>query len=574
MSNKTVVSQFTKITTGLYVFAAFTFCVVFCAWLSSRSLPFSDEAYYVLLAAWPDSLVGSVGVPQTLASWIWAINPELRFFRLCGLILLVSSAVVFGFHSLKSLTKGSARRHEALIAGVISAIIACLYGSVINFSPSYNLFAVAGCLLSTALFLWSENFNERHQILARCLVVGILMGFVFLCKPPAGVSMIASLSFLTLSNKKSEHRVSRIAALFLGCIGTTFVVALIIGVNSFIQLQITGRDLYSSAVPRTLRDLLIDHATSIVRLPIDLVFEYPLTLICLVVFLLSRTAVVTQLVQTALVVTLGLEIYLGEAFLGGSSRFDLQILPFAILTLVCIVGILKSRDLQLQARTMCLILLTPFIGAFGTGNRLTTNAILGLSPWVVVATFFLWNSIRTKVSMFFSFALVAIFCTVSISQLITASTRDPYQLPDTAGKNRIEYKLRDLGKLYLDPRTIDYVEAAYRARDHCEWASSTLSIAVYHNPGIALLLDTNPVGSPWFTNVLQLRIVIEKRRLTSKDGLVVALRREFDGSLPPIKGEIPGWPNNFRYCGKAIYPFATQENLIFYRAPIPENADK
>ena len=73
--------------------------IALALFISGRGVPYSDEAYYFLLAKFPTDVVGSVGAPQWIAGYLFEISESLKFFRLTGVVLLLSGAIFFGVFS-------------------------------------------------------------------------------------------------------------------------------------------------------------------------------------------------------------------------------------------------------------------------------------------------------------------------------------------------------------------------------------------------------------------------------------------------------------------------------------------
>lgn len=157
-------------------------------WMLRKGIPYSDEAYYILLAKYPASVLGSVGAPQWIAGFFWHVTDNLWSFRLIGVLLLVAGSMLLTVSLVKSL-KNEIEFHTADLLMICSiAILGVLsYGAIINFSPSYNLMSSAFGYANAAIALHLRHYKKSTL----WYVLGMTLSISMVAKPTSGVAIAA-----------------------------------------------------------------------------------------------------------------------------------------------------------------------------------------------------------------------------------------------------------------------------------------------------------------------------------------------------------------------------------------------
>ena len=172
--------------------------VSYCVWTLDRGFDITDEAYYLLLGIYPESVKMYISAQQWITGGIWRVTGSLLAFRAAGLILLVAStgllalgAIVALSHSKLKLSDDVGGRALVLASSIVCAL---LYVETINFSPSYNLLAASGAYAATGLVLLALHAGDKWYRLGLLLLAGGALGVEFVSKPSAGVATLCLLA--------------------------------------------------------------------------------------------------------------------------------------------------------------------------------------------------------------------------------------------------------------------------------------------------------------------------------------------------------------------------------------------
>ena len=535
---------------------------IYSLWLSlfvsERGVPYSDEAYYFLLAKFPENVLGSVGAPQWIAGGILSAVGSIHYFRLTGMMLLAFSSLLLAFAVCKFMGKQSTNFVIAVMS--TSAVGAIAYGAVINFSPSYNLLTAAfGYIAAAVAVIISTRKFERNSLLL--LFLGAVLGLVVVSRPTSG-AMFGLLCVWYLY-PTAKHKIFSAAAIAGGFVS---IVASLVFWNSSpsnaLDMQFLGRDLYGDVVTTSFKGIVSRYLHDVVDMFLNLLFSYPGSMLILCVYLVKPKKVLVPIA----VVVVCLELLRQESWRGGQALFGQMANPVFLFLAISVVYTMKSWfSLIYMRRLVQYCLLMPFALAFGTGNAITTGAMYFLAPWAVVVLLIAFVHFDFSAALSHLF-IPLVFSAVLVGQFATSVFRDPYHLPLDYGKQDKSIISATMGKLKVDYLTEMYVTQGANLQLECGWSDDTLFVGAYQNPGLALVLNTKPYGSPWLTNETQLIRILRTNPLDLDVPLVLAQWIGFGGE--PYPSEIPNgldFPGSFRLCGEISYPYANQTSRVYFR---------
>jgi len=434
----------------------------------------------------------------------------------------------------------------------VCIISALLYGSSINFSPSYNLLTSAGMniLVGSLLAVAGSNTNLVRNLNIILASVGVTL--IVLTKPQSGL-LLFLVSAIFIATSTSGHR-STYAIFFtvITCSVTLLIIQTFGGAEKFLNQQLFVYSLYKSAISNSFTSMATDYLRGIIEL-LKLGLAMPFTLMWFFAkkfhWVIFPIFVIENVSRTW--------------FLGKTIEPFLSILIVIMVTALVHPREAVSRNWQ-HAATILFLFVAPLTLAFASTNDVVSMTRIFLAPWGMCAVFLVKLLIQPK-CLTWCYALLCLFCLCAVTQFINVNLKDPYQTADFLVNENIKVDTETMGVVWVSSGTVDYLLEANKARAVCGFGPGERSVATFHNPGIALALNTNPVVSPWINNNLQLRQILSYQRWMPGTPLVVALQVRYGGSIYKSI-DIPGFPQNFKYCGSVTYPFAQQTSFIYFHS--------
>lgn len=194
-------------------------------WLTyglERSLELTDESFYLLTALHADNIRLFFSPTHWVSGPMWQMTQSLLAFRALGMGLTVASSMLLAWGALSVAPRigWTVERGRLSQAAVLSASVsgALLYGSVLSFTPSYNLLGASGACLSMGLGLLStaDDRAGRARLLAIC--AGIALGITVLCKFSTGVCTAGLLLILqwVITWKQPSRRIDSLLMVISG----------------------------------------------------------------------------------------------------------------------------------------------------------------------------------------------------------------------------------------------------------------------------------------------------------------------------------------------------------------------
>jgi hypothetical protein len=551
---------------GAVIVLCFVSVSIYVLWTLDRGFELTDEAYYLLLAMQPDASTLYVSAQHWVTSVLWQATGSISAFRALGLLILVSAAflLAIGVHSAcLTLDLIHDRRGSKAVLVAAAAVGAMLYASTINLSPCYNLLASAGAYAAGGLVLLASTCASRPRKFALHFLAGSALAIEALCKASAGASTFALLLlWLFVFERAYPHRIFGALAMASGLVAFSFLALLGNTTLSDAARAIEeGMLLFRIVQAEAIDVRLLRYAEQFKQSLLATLTIFALPLLAFIGYVRTRRMMFVLIGTVILIAAL----ILGEHWLGGwdadgSLKDPTALFALLIAALVLSIPLLR-KNLQ-RAALMGGLALLPYTVAMGTGNMLFTQVIVSLAPWgVLVAALVMtrpseaWHPLPA--------ALIGICFVGTVSSQILTSGERPYHLADSLHKQDIPTALEELGVVKVDSRTYEFLQDLQTAKRNCGILPGATFIGLYNIPGVALVLQSVPLISPWLNNAAQADFVLERTPTANLSAVVLAVNLSDKGALPPLPARLRQFPVGYRYCGTAIYPYNNQEIQIW-----------
>lgn len=148
---------------------------------------------------------------------------------------------------------------------------------------------------------------------------------------------------------------------------------------------------------------------------------------------------------------------------------------------------------------MVILMLLPWVGAFGTSNDINDNAIFQLPPWLaLIALLSAWLAHSWQARWLPAAGLI-FASTVTFSQFFHGYVFSPYRVP---GGRLAQIVPTEIGypttTLRLDPASHDFVEAARVQLERHGFKPGDDIFAFFNLPGLVFALGGVSPGYPWY----------------------------------------------------------------------------
>jgi hypothetical protein len=270
---------------------AFTFFIVlgYCIWGLSRGFDISDEAYFLLLAMYPDVFKAFVSGVQWVTSLLWTVTGDIPAFRASGLAIIIFGAMTLALGVIRAVEKcGSAIAcgPGSYIAITSATLVAALhwdsYGESVFFTPSYNLIVTSAAYSAAGFALLGIDRKSVGHSATFHLLAGASIGIALLCKFPAGISLLVVTLVLIGAFSRSLRDAAFKTSTTL--IGGGAIIFLIVSAHMTPGVAIeqfkTGLSFYAVALPesttarlmRNANELLAHFGLTITKFAVPIIF--------------------------------------------------------------------------------------------------------------------------------------------------------------------------------------------------------------------------------------------------------------------------------------------------------------
>ncbi|MBI5279627.1 MAG: hypothetical protein HY854_24555 [Burkholderiales bacterium] len=496
----------------------------------------TDEAYYLLHALHPESIRLFFTPFHWVTGPMWEATGSLVAFRALGLALCVASAMLLaeGVRQVAPRAGWPVPGRIAVMAGSVSG--ALVYGSLLPFTPSYNLLgSVFGCM-AMGLGLLAMAATQRAGW-SWALAAGVALALATIVKFPAGMGTAGLLALLWLVLAKREEAL-RLAALLAGAVVT---VALLAAPDAVAQFRAGVEVLWAAQGDHSTAGRLLRSAQDIAQMlgAAGIAFGAPLACVAAGVWL-QRTWL-----ALAGMAWLAFAIVADGHLAGGYDRFPLQAQPLAALLLAAFIA--KARDLSFTVRSALLVaslVALPFAIALGTSNPLHVQLLGALAPWGVLLALAGFAAPRSWPA-----ALAAVMFGITVFAQASGHAGQPYRTRPMA-EQREHVTLPQLGQLKVDRPTAAMVQALLAAATRCSIRPGTPFIDLYNLPAAGLVLQAPPLVSPWMLDASHAARVLQHADPAALRGATLVVKSNH-AALPP---QLAGFPAGWRLCGAGTAP--------------------
>ena len=523
----------------------------------NKGFEITDESYYVLLSHFSKSTTLFISAQQFVSSFLWQLTGSLTSFRASGLIVLILSSLLLSMGSISFAVRLkiiSDDRNTQLSIIASTALASLLYGSTINFSPSYNLIGSAGAYAGLGLCLLGINQTNPQKKFFTYILSGIAIAIIMLCKGSAGIT-IFGLTCAYIGYFESPFKNKFFGSLCTGIgllIGLIFFIKTNTDLNTLLSNLEQGMKLFKVVQTEHVSDRLLRYVSDyFTALASAYYLAIPFTFFVLFLLIKKRILAVISFIS------LGYIIINKEFFLGGFDRyvFQAQILTVFILNCFFIFWseIRSNRNVLFFLSALFIL---PYAVGMGTGNTLFTQAIISLASWGVIIGITAQKNISACINgILFSLMLA--------SQLISSGFRAPYGLGSPLIDQTSKAHVSLYGQLLVDRETKKFISDLNEAKKKCNISPGKPYFGLYNLPGVAAIFEAEPLLTPWLYNREQAEFVLKMLDQEVINSSIIALN--IQGESPRLPPQISDALLNFTFCGEAIYPYHHQKIQIWIR---------
>lgn len=543
--------------------------VSYCVWTLDRGFDVTDEAYYLLLGIYPESVKMYISAQQWITGGIWRVTGSLSAFRAAGLILLLASTGLLALGTIVALAHSKLKLSDDVGARalVIASSIVCalLYAETINFSPSYNLLAASGAYAATGLVLLALHSDDKWYRLGLLLLAGGALGVEFVSKPSSGIATLCLLAiWVFFLDRLVSKKFIALATVIFGLL--LCVLTLVLTQTTILNARISigsGFELFRMVQDEAVGVRLVRYIDDFFSHVAHALKYHVFLIVAVGLYLLTRHLMLLVTVFVVLIYSLVAAKY----HLGYSGQYELQYGPqmefaFVLFFLMLLVSIPIWKNSRPFILLIAGLIVLPYTVGVGTGNSIYTQIISCLAPWGVAIAAMANLNFDRRYDKLLAITLLGGFVVAFSLQIIAGVFRAPYHMVQPLAKQIYPVNVGVLGSLKVDAETRDFFGAIERAAQMCQIVPGTPFFGLYNIPGVALVLQTVPVLTPWLNNLAQAEAVLKFEAGESVHSSVVALLLGADGSSPPVP-DVLGFPADFRYCGTATFPLLIQEVQIW-----------
>jgi hypothetical protein len=526
------------------------------AWLIAqldRGLDLTDESFYLLSAMHASSIRLFFTPAHWVAGALWQATGDLVAFRALGLASSVLSALLLAEAVARVAPiagmRGPQTAGERAAMLAASASGALLYGSLLNFTPSYNLLGASGACFAAALILFAITAAPRRAWMFEVLA-GAALGITFLCKFSAAVCVGGILVALHAAFR-SEWRLSwrRVPVWMIASAAVTVAIAISLETGfaeALRQFRAGVEIVWLAQRDKAVGARLARSAADIGGMVAGMATSYWGPLLCL---LAARRWRPTLLAAAGLA-WFAVVLLTGHGLSSGMTYHDEQGVPLAAaLALAFVAG---AEQWMRSGRAVVLVIalaVLPVAIALGTSNPLQIQILGALAPWGALIALLGLGRARTAWA---AAVATAAFGFVVLMQVI-GNGADPYRIAPLPRQTE-SITLPSLGTIKVDPATAAMARDLGAAARKCRIAAGAPFLDFYNVPGAALLIDAVPVDSPWLLDPAYAGVALRRADPATLGRAVIAVKLEPSGARPEPPPQLAGFPAGYRRCGRAIAP--------------------
>lgn len=526
-----------------------------------RGLELTDESYYLLSAIHADQIQLFFSPTHWVSGWLWQISQSLTSFRALGLALAVASSGVLAWGALRlaiaaELVVQPVSRSSQLALFASSTSAALLYGSLLNFTPSYNLLAASGSCFSAGLGMLAIGAKEgSRQVWFLATACGVALGITVLCKFSSGISTAALLMGMQLMwGWRQPWRLWPMLYM-LACAAAIVLLAMLLQTGfaeAVRQFQEGIALVWFAQGDHSTSNRLFRSAADMARMLNAAGYAFWGPLACFALAAFWRHFWVAGLGFAWFTVLLVLDNHL----VAGVGRHALQVVPWVALLAGLMLMTARRWLRSMRSAVLVLALLILPIGiAIGTWNPLQIQILAGLAPWgVLFGLLLVAFSGLPEPRIRLVGALCAVLFGMGVLVQCLSSAERPYRIPARALQTE-KLTVGAMGVVKIDKNTAALVRAMQEAGQRCGIAPGRPFVDLYNLPAVGLMLNAVPVVSPWLLNAGYADTVLRQADPTLLRQAIVVVKSEANANSPfrpPV--QLAGFPGGYRMCGEGISP--------------------
>ncbi len=240
------------------------------------------------------------------------------------------------------------------------------------------------------------------------------------------------------------------------------------------------------------------------------------------------------------------------------------------------------------AISFIVLLVLPFAGAVGTGNRIYVNMVYVLAPWFAFLALTLSLASLPVILSFSGDVLKASLAVLCAVQIVAGSLTAPYRLDGGLPSQVVP---TDVGfpatSLRLDPDDASFFRKLRSMAASCGFKPGDNVLMFFDGPGIVFALGGRSPGIPWYSAAYPGSRAVAERSLRAvgveqvAKSLLIVVPKETLGRIGPPSERIATeewlhglgplgihYPANYNLCGSVTIPYAwsKQELKMWYPA--------
>lgn len=518
---------------------------VITIWGLNKGIDFTDEGYLILGAQKnQEILLGLNNYHAILKLLFFWINPTLINLRILNFMLAIISSFIF-FKGLQGHIGKQRKTRFWLIIILIGNIIPISHGVVVL---SYNSLGAYFSLIGLGFFLHDTSALVPKAPIFKILS-GLFFSFVFLIKIPSLIVLIFLLFIYLFINRNKSYKSNTISIFFylLGFFSGLFIFLLKYGSLLDLYLSIT-EELYiynyvkgghdNSALLRGLITLTIQS--------IKYVFG--------ITFFLSLFFLIKKIKQNSKrgFITVLFKILFSLYFLRFFSTEGRDASPYYILVLstllyVLLKSVLNKEKMNFETKKISIglvLLLTPFLFAFGTNNNLISNAIYLLPSWIALLALLNFN-FKIELKNFFLFLFISISPYFFYHHYVINPYRKSNLINQTLLLENTQIKLDTLTYKNINLLKEKLIENGFKKGDPL--------ITLYKLPGLIYLLEGASPGSSlsaWDEKYIDLFLSkIKKTKISHEKAFLLINTKISLNTINKLKKAGINYPEEYEFKG-------------------------
>lgn len=508
--------------------------------ISHRGLDFTDESFYILSSVYPDRQVSGLSFFHYFTAQIWTAAQSIHFFRLSSIVI----SAIFSYVLMRQISMYlPSKSRGSLIKSFLTIFGSYLiYGSLINFSPSYNLIVAwitpVVVLLMFKSFTTISNFESFKYLF--CSSIGLLLLFNVKFSVPFSAFFILAALTIAFPAINRNLIISRMFAL-----GLTFALLItleltVLKIGSFDFQYFANGYLALSQIQS---DGSFGHFIVVVLRTIKRLGYLMVAIIGLyVVHRLSRS--LTRNVRAISFVFYGIFIsVLLKLFYASSGNWTGQALAFHLI--VCLFVITrrsKLQDSQVHKSLILILLILPYVMSIGTNNIYFEQTLFYLAPWAI-ALLILDKADFQKFYKQGSFVISMVFSL----HLVTALFTPAYGLEGSYIRKTVPVNINGYGTLLFSASEARFIGEMSAVKRNCNLTDDYGFLGFENSGGLAIPLGLPPLGNSWTTSKFQAELNLTDSNRSQE--IVIAFRSPFADDQRLVPDELD-FPEAFVFCAR------------------------